>query len=41
VLGPQLTFDPERERFIGTHAELANSHLRHEYRAPFAKELEV
>jgi predicted dehydrogenase len=40
VLGPQLTFDPEQERFIGDHAEGANKFLRHVYREPFARALE-
>ena len=41
VLGPRLTFDPQRERFTGTHAEIANNYLRYEYRAPFARGIET
>ena len=41
VLGPQLTFDPEQERFTGDHAEAANKYLRYEYRAPFADAMEI
>ena len=40
VFGPKLTFDSDRERFVGDHAEIANGYLRREYRAPFARELE-
>lgn len=40
VLGPPLEFDPQRERFTGSHSELANGYLRYEYRAPFAREIE-
>ncbi|MCH7871876.1 MAG: Gfo/Idh/MocA family oxidoreductase [Planctomycetes bacterium] len=41
MLGPKLTFDPQRERFTGSHAEVANGFVRREYRAPFARELEA
>jgi predicted dehydrogenase len=40
VLGPQLEFDAEAERFTGPHAKAANEFLRYEYRAPFARELD-
>jgi predicted dehydrogenase len=39
VLGPRLTFDPEKERFTGSHADAANAYLRREYREPFARDL--
>ena len=35
VLGPWLTFDPKRERFVGEFAEQANALSRREYREPF------
>jgi hypothetical protein len=41
VLGPQLEFDAEHERFTGPRAEAANEYLRYEYRAPFAREIET
>ena len=39
VLGPQLEFDVETERFAGDHADAANAYLRTAYRQPFAAEL--
>jgi hypothetical protein len=36
VLGPWLTFDPDRERFVGPSAEEGNRLVRREYREPFA-----
>jgi hypothetical protein len=41
LLGPHLAFDPDRERFTGQHAEIANGYLHYEYRAPFAQEIET
>jgi predicted dehydrogenase len=35
ILGPQLTYDHERERFIGANAEQANKYLTCSYREPF------
>ncbi|HUR58423.1 MAG TPA: Gfo/Idh/MocA family oxidoreductase [Opitutaceae bacterium] len=35
VLGPVLTYDGKRERFVGDLAEKANALSRREYRAPF------
>ena len=35
VLGPWLTFDPQREQFVGEFAEQADPLLRREYREPF------
>ena len=35
-LGPQLTFDPKAERFVGTDAAGANNLLRYEMRKEFA-----
>ncbi len=35
VLGPQLTYDPKQERFVGAHAEQANKYLTCSYREPF------
>lgn len=40
VLGPQLTFDPRQEYFVGDHAKTANNYLRYAYREPFARELQ-
>lgn len=38
-VGPQLSFDPETERFTGEFAETANARLRYEYRGRYAQEL--
>jgi len=35
VLGPELTYDPLTERFVGSDASLANQYLKSSYRAPF------
>ncbi|UCG58670.1 MAG: hypothetical protein JSU70_03980, partial [Phycisphaerales bacterium] len=35
ILGPCLTFDPERERFVGEFSEQANRLLTRNYREPF------
>ena len=35
TIGPVLSFDPSKERFVGEQAEAANVLLRREYRAPF------
>ena len=35
VLGPQLTYDRGRERFVGANAEKANKYLTCSYREPF------
>jgi hypothetical protein len=35
VLGPILTFDGERERFVGESSEWANMYLKRNYREPF------
>ncbi len=35
VLGPELTYDPLTERFVGSHAAQANQHLKCDYRSPF------
>jgi len=35
TLGPWLTFDPEKERFTGDHADIANTLVRDTYRRPF------
>lgn len=34
-LGPMLTFDPEKERFVGDNATVANGFLKRVYRDPF------
>ena len=36
TLSSVLEFDPEREKFTGNGAEVANKHLTREFRAPFA-----
>ena len=35
VVGPQLTFDADRERFTGQHSQRANLFLKDTYREPF------
>ena len=35
MLGPWVTFDPKKERFIGDHAKEANALSQREYRRPF------
>ena len=35
VLGPQLTYDTQTERFVGSDASKANQYLKSSYRAPF------
>ena len=35
VLGPWVTFDGKKERFVGDHAEQANALSQREYRKPF------
>ena len=35
VLGPQLTYDRQQERFVGAHADKANQYVKCSYRAPF------
>ncbi|MFZ5830056.1 MAG: Gfo/Idh/MocA family oxidoreductase [Planctomycetota bacterium] len=34
-LSPVLEVDPQREQFVGSHAEAANRFLKREYRAPY------
>ncbi len=34
-LGPMLTMDPAKERFVGSFSEEANKHLSRDYRKPF------
>ena len=36
TLGPRLQFDPDSERFLGSHATDANAQLRYEMRSKFA-----
>lgn len=36
TLGPWVTFDPQKEQFVGEHAKEANALSRREYRQPFA-----
>jgi hypothetical protein len=35
VLGPALTYDRKRERFVGPDAEKANKYVACSHRAPF------
>jgi hypothetical protein len=35
TLGPWVSFDAKRGRFVGDHADAANALSRREYRAPF------
>jgi hypothetical protein len=35
VLGPWVTFDPKKERFVNDHAKQANALAHREYRQPF------
>jgi hypothetical protein len=35
ALGPMLTFDTERERFVGDHSDYANMFVTRNYRPPF------
>lgn len=39
ILGPQLSFDSEQEKFVGENAQAANEYLRYAYREPYASEL--
>jgi len=34
-MGPMLTFDPEKERFVGPFSESANMFVSRNYREPF------
>ena len=35
TLGPMLTMDPEKERFVGEHSDWANIFIKRNYREPF------
>jgi predicted dehydrogenase len=35
ILGPELTYDRKKERFVGAHAEKANKYVTCSYREPF------
>ena len=35
TLGPTLTFDETKERFVDQHAEWANMYLKRNYREPY------
>ena len=35
ILGPELTYDPQTERFTGSNAANANQYLKCSYRSPF------
>jgi len=35
ILGPQLTYDCQQERFVGANAESANKYIKCSYREPF------
>ncbi len=35
ILGPELTYDREQERFVGANAESANKYIKCSYRDPF------
>ena len=35
TMGPMLTMDPEKERYVGEYSDLANMFLKRNYRAPF------
>jgi predicted dehydrogenase len=35
TIGPMLTMDPRRERFVGENSELANMFIKRNYREPF------
>ncbi len=35
TLGPVLTMDPEKERYIGENSDLANMFIKRNYREPF------
>ena len=41
TIGPRLTFDGEKERFVGEFSDWANMFLRRNYRAPFVVPDEV
>ncbi len=36
TMGPMLTMDPEKERYIGEYSDMANMFLKRNYREPFA-----
>jgi len=35
TMGPMLTMDPEKERFVGEHSDWANMFIKRNYREPF------
>jgi len=35
IMGPQLTYNPKQERFVGDHAEAGNKYIKKEYRGSF------
>jgi predicted dehydrogenase len=35
IMGPMLTMDPEKERFVGEYSDMANMYLKRNYREPF------
>ncbi len=35
TMGPMLTMNPEKERFVGEYSEMANMYLKRNYREPF------
>ncbi|MHC4679823.1 MAG: hypothetical protein ACYTEK_14105 [Planctomycetota bacterium] len=35
TMGPMLTMDPEKERFVGEYSEWANMYVKRNYREPF------
>jgi predicted dehydrogenase len=41
TMGPMLTMNPEKERFVGEHSDWANMYLKRNYREPFVISNEV
>ncbi len=35
TMGPMLTMDPDKEKFVGQHADWANMYIKRNYREPF------
>jgi len=35
TLGPVLTMDADKERYVGEHSDMANMYLKRNYREPF------
>ena len=35
TVGPMLTMDPKKEKFVGDHSEMANMYIKRNYREPF------